>query len=201
MNQSNQLNVVVLGHSWVRDLGRLWENASPPYQVCHGDHTLTIKTYAKPGGTYSDFISDFEGFKPLLLQNPEVIVVLLGSNDIKVDVPLQAVKNQAIDLYKLIKETAPNGKLYTVEIEDRFLWQTNRHGTPDESEYRRLSRHLNRLIKKAPHKDGVLVIRGNILSNERLYKRDKTHLNSFGLRTYAQWLETSIIQYYNKQNN
>ena len=190
---------MVLGHSWVRDLGRLWGSASSPYQVCREHHTLTINTYAKPGSTYLDFISDFGGYLPLIKQNPDVIVLLLGSNDIKVDVPLQTVKNHAVDLYKKIKEAAPNSKLYIVEIEDRFLDQTNRHGTPEEGEYRRLSRHLNRLLKKTPHKDGVLMIRGNFLSDQTLYKRDKTHLTYLGLKTYADWIERSIIQYYNKQ--
>ena len=192
---------MVIGHSWVRDLSRLWRNTFPPFQVCQENHTLTIKTYAKPGGTYLDFISDFEGLKPLLQQNPEVIVLLLGSNDIKVHVPLQSVKNHAVDLYRKIKEVASNSKLYTVEIEERYLEQTNRHGTPEECEYRRLSRHLNRLLKKAPYKDGVLMIRGNILSDKKLYKRDRTHLNNIGLRNYADWLEKSIIHYYDKQQN
>ena len=77
---------------------------------------MTIKTYAKPGGTYLDFISDFEGLKPLLQQNPVVIVLLLGSNDIKVHVPLQSVKNHAIDLYRKIKEVASNSKLYRLQL-------------------------------------------------------------------------------------
>ena len=162
---------------------------------------MFIKTYARPGGTYLDFVSDFEEFEPLLKENPEVVVLLLGSNDIKVHVPLQTVKDHAVNLYSKIKLGAPNSKLYIVEIEDRFLDRTNRHGTPDEGEYRRLSRHLNRLLKKAPHKDGVLVIRGNTLSDESLYKRDKIHLNQFGLKVYANWLERSIIKYYNKQQS
>ena len=65
----------------------------------------------------------------MLQQNPEVIVLLLGSNDIKVHVPLQSVKNHAIDLYRRIKEVVSNSKLYTVEIEERYLKQTNRHGS------------------------------------------------------------------------
>ena len=197
----NHLNVLVIGHSWVRDLSRLWRDNSPSFQVCQENHTLKIKTYAKPGVTYLDFISDFEGLKPLLQKNPEVIVLLLGSNDIKVHVPLQSVKNHAIELYRKIKEVAPNSKLYTIEIEERYLDHTNRHGTPDEDEYRKLSRHLNRHLRKAPYKDGVLMIRGSILSDEKLYKRDKIHLNFMGLKTYADWLERSIINYYENKKN
>ena len=128
------LDILVIGHSWVRDLGRLWASASPSNKVFRENHTLRIKTYAKPGGTYLNFLSDFDGFEPLLKESPEVIVLLLGSNDIKVDVPLQTVKSHAIDLYKKIKEVAPNSKLYTVEIDNRLIVQTNRHGMPNEGE-------------------------------------------------------------------
>ena len=193
------LNVLVIGHSWVRDLDRFWSEGSTPYQVVHEDCSLNIQTYARPGGTYPDLIRHFGDFEPSLSQAPDVVVLLLGSNDIKVHVPISNIRDQAVTLFKKIKEVTPNSKLYIIEIEDRYLDRENRHGTPDKDEYRRLSRYLNKNLRKAPYKDGVLVVRGGLLSNDSLYKRDGIHLNLAGLRAYASWLERSVVQLFGKQ--
>ena len=145
------------------------------------DVSLDIEFSFVGGATFDTFLSD-----PSLLSNvferpPEVLVVVLGGNDIKENVDLLKVRKGCQEFYELCRRHLPNTYIIASQIEPRYLQATNRFGTPKTSEFIKLTNYFNRWLNKQKFKDRVLCIRGpGRLCDPDLF-RDKIHLNDRGL--------------------
>ena len=112
---------------------------------------------------------------------PEILVVFLGGNDIRVNVDLLRVRQDCREFFLLLRRHLPNTFIVASQIEPRYLDSTNRFGTPGASDFIKLSNYFNHWLNKQKFKDRILCIRGSGRLCNPEYFRDKIHLNNKGL--------------------
>ena len=81
------MKIAILGHSYVRDLQQLGYSF-----LIFDDFKVPIEFFSFPGFCYRNFVLNPNLLDNLVHYNPEVTVVFLGGNDIKVNVDLNTVK-------------------------------------------------------------------------------------------------------------
>ena len=182
------MRISIFGHSYVRDLQRL------------GHDTLTINGitahlnfFAYPGFGFKDFLSNHRLFDNLIQGKPNIVVVLLGGNDIKVHVEVSSVKSDCEKFYRLLREKLPNVFIIASQIEFRHNPTVNRHGTPSADVYRRLAISFNKWLSRQPFKDKILLVNGeNKLSDKRYFREDGVHLNIEGLKLFLSLISSCL---------
>lgn len=171
------MKVALFGHSYIRDLARLgFHNIK-----VSDDVVLDLRYFSFPGHTFADFLVDPSKFQEVIQFQPNIIVVYLGGNDIKVDVELQQVYSDCKKFYEYLRSRLPDTYIIASQIEARYGSTVNRHGSPEAAEFSRLANYFNKWLLKQSFKDRLLCIKGpNKLSNSALY-RDTVHLTRQGL--------------------
>lgn len=171
------MRIAIFGHSYVRDLQSLDQ-----YQINLKNTRANLFYFSFPGACFKDFFCKEKRFKDIVSCAPNIVIVLLGGNDIKVTHDLNIVKEDCKTFFLLLKSILPNSKIIASQIEHRHLKYVNKHQSPKEDLYRKLANCYNRWLVRQLFKDKLLIINGfNKLSEETYFKSDGVHLNLKGL--------------------
>ena len=172
------MKVSIFGHSYVRDLSRLGHD----YLII-SDTTIHLDYFSYPGYGFQEFLSNPSLFDNLLQSKPDIVLVILGGNDIKVHVDLSEVKSHCEQFYKLLREKLPNSFIIASQIEVRHLNTVNRHGTPASGLCKKLVVNFNKWLCRQSFKDKILLVNGeNKLYDKSYFREDGVHLNIEGLK-------------------
>lgn len=172
------MEIVIIGHSYVRDLERL-----RVFQICDKNLTLNLNYFYIAGATFQTFLDNFEILNKVFDRKPDIVVVYLGGNDIKINVHIQKVYEDSSRFYSLLRSNLPNSFIIASQIEPRYLTAVNYHFTPPADQFSRLANYYNKWLLKQKFKDRLLVIKGSHkLSETSLYKQDKVHLTNLGIK-------------------
>ena len=189
------MKVTVLGHSYVRDLA----GYSNSILRISDSLIFEIQYIYVPGARFQTFID-----RPHLIQqaaqyNPDIVIVLLGGNDISENVPLTNIREICSKFYSLLNSYLTNKFVISVQVEPRYLTRVNRHGTPAAQEYQRLSGYFNFWLKKQKFKNRLVCVCGpNRLSDPKLYKPDGIHLNQLGISRLFTILKFALVDTANR---
>lgn len=196
------MKVTFFGHSYVRDLKLFCLNRDINKIVTSENVSLDLDFFFVCGATFNTFISDPSLLSQIFDNPPEILVVVLGGNDVKVNVNLLKIRQSCKEFYCLLKRHLPNTFIIASQIEPRYLTTTNRFGTPETSEFIKLTNYFNSWLNKQKFKDRVLCIRGpGRLCNPELF-RDKIHLNNQGLSIFYDIAKKVVVDsYIYKLNN
>ena len=174
------MKVLIFGHSYVRDLSQL------------GNRLVNVKElpvhfsyFSYPGFSFSDFLEKPHLLDCLIQEDPDIVVVVLGGNDLKVNVELVQVRENCENFFKLLREKVPRAYLVASQIETRHCETVNRHGSPSKELFKKLAVNFNKWLNKQTFKDKILIVNGDSkLGNCKYFKGDGVHLNSEGLKLY-----------------
>ena len=173
--------VTFVGHSYVRDFKNYCQTNNTNKLVINSTN-IYLKFVYLPGGCFSHFIRSKRLLDELIETKPDIIVTLLGGNDIKSNIELVKVKEDCTDFFNLLNTNLPNTYIIASQVESRFLLKENRHGTPDLNLFYFLSNNFNNWLRNKKFKNRLLYIRGaGRLCNPAYYKTDKIHLNTIGI--------------------
>ena len=96
-------NIYERFHIWsvMSDLSRLGHN-----NLIISGTTIHLNYFSYPGYGFQEFLSNPSLFDNLLQSKPDIVLVVLGGNDIKVHMDLSEVKSNCEQFYKLLREIA-----------------------------------------------------------------------------------------------
>ena len=178
---------LLIGHSYVRDLKSFIKSHQQQVVKLPNGNGLQLFFSFVSGATYETYLNHPELLDGSVDVNADIIVVVLGGNDIKCDVDLSVVKSNCFHFFKLLKTKFPAAYLIGTQIESRFIESGDRYecfGTPHSEAFSKLSVYYNSWLNKQKFKDRLVCIRGpNKLDNRSLY-RDSVHLNEQGLEIF-----------------
>ena len=178
------MKIVVFGHSYVRDLKLFCLNNNITSVKVSQNNSLELKFSFVSGATFNKFITDTSLLTELFENPPQIVLVILGGNDIRTDTDLTRVREDCKEFYGLLRLHLPDTYIIATQIESRYLVTANKFKTPPSLEFTRLSNYFNHWLNKQKFKDRLLCIRGSgRLCNPSLY-RDGVHLNSKGLTVF-----------------
>ena len=193
------MKVSIIGHSYVRDLKRFVGNQCS--FLCENTD-VNLNFIFIPGATFVTFLERPHILLTLDQQKPDVIIVILGGNDITHYKELKEVKHQCYTFFRDLRERYPTAHLIASQIELRFVKDGDSHkfGTPHFELFNKLSLHYNKWLNKQKFKDALLVIRGHQKLDNASYYRDSVHLNHIGLNRYWNLLKVCITNLCYKLN-
>ena len=191
--------VIIVGHSYVRDLYNQYIYSCLNNLVINSER-VEFKFVYYPGGKFSTFINNKELFNSIIDSSPDIIIVLLGGNDIATDVDLSIIKSDCTKFYSLLRDNFASTYIICAQIESRFLLRENRFKTPAVDKFYFLSNNFNNWLRNKSFKDRLLCIRGpGRLCNPNLYKADKIHLNHLGLNKLFDIIKVVLIDTVNNK--
>ena len=179
--------LALFGHSYVRDLASLGES-----EIFVSGVRFCLNYFSVPGATFSTFASNPVHIENLKIYKPDYIIVVLGGNDLKIDVELSQIYEDCSVFYKNLREICPDSVIIASQIENRFYELDNRFNSPPAKTFDYLRRHFNRFLKNKPFKDFLLQVQGpNRLDKKENY-RDSVHLSHSGLRKYFAIIRSTL---------
>ena len=187
-----KFNVVVFGHSYVRDLSRQGIT-----EFSMADNSFRLDYVSLPGANFCSF-DHTDHFEVVKSKKPDFVVVILGGNDLRVKTDLSKVYADCTRFYNTLRDFLPDSIIIASQIENRFYQDNNRFGCPPGKQFDYLRRHFNRFLKNKKFKDCLLQVQGpNRLDKEENY-RDGVHLSSVGLRKYCVFLRETVFSAYHR---
>ena len=186
--------VTLFGHSYVGDLSRCGKT-----EISVDNIDFSLNYIFVSGATFSTFIDNPSYFDQLKSRSPDFVIVILGGNDIKINIDLAQNYNDCTRFYTLLREKLPNVVIIASQIENRFYSEQNTFGSPPSEKFDYLRRHFNRFLKNKAFKDCLLQVQGpGRLDNKENY-RDEVHLNSLGINKYLEIIENCLLYAYTKR--
>lgn len=183
------MKVLIFGHSYVRDLERLGHTELTIHNIL-----LHFSYLSFPGARFVDFLHNPNFLDKAVSLKPDIILVILGGNDILTDVDLSEVKDNCRNFFHLLRSRLPETFVIASQIEFRHLREVNRHGSPAEDLYRKLANNFNNWLNKQKFKDKILIVNGvGKLSNASLFKLDGVHLNVHGLEVLFDLVVSALF--------
>ena len=158
--------------------------------------TLNISLFS--GASFTTFLKHTNHFESLKAFEPDIVVVILGANDLKASVELSEIYDQCTKFYCLLREFLPKAFIIASQIENRFYSANNRFDSPLAADFDYLRRHFNRFLKNKPFKDCLMQVQGSGRLDSQEYYRDSVHLNHRGLNKYFQFIENTLSFAFNK---
>ena len=187
-------NILLLGHSYVRDLQNVFSSLVYvtkfdflPLLNCHPEFR------AYPGSTFLDW--HVKGYLHQAVSSlgyyPDIIVLILGGNDIRVDRvdfnepnPLHHILKSLRLFFTLLNGFFPFAKIIFQEVEPRYYGDSGRHyKSLPLNQYSKLARVLTRYVRRVKIADGIVSVNSKYtgLLDPSLYKKDGVHLKKVGL--------------------
>ena len=183
------MKISIFGHSYVRDLQQLGNE-----YISLGSERAFLNYFAFPGSSYHTFLLNPNLLSSLIDSAPDVLVVILGGNDLKVNIDLNDVKSDCASLFRLLREKLPNVYIIAAQVEIRHSNRVNRHGSPAADLYRKLAVNFNKWLARQSFKNKLLLVNGkNKLYERSFFREDGVHLNSQGLNLYFDLLKFCIL--------
>ena len=130
--------------------------------------------------------------------NPDVIIAIIGGNDIVNSISTEDLHKNCRDFYTFLRSEFPNSKIVGSQVELRFYNQNNRFNCPPHFEFDLRRKSFNTFLKRLKVKDCILQVQGHERLDDRTLYRDEVHLNSFGLNKYFGIIANTIQFCYNK---
>ena len=161
-----KFNVVVFGHSYVRDLSRQGIT-----EFSMADNSFRLDYVSLPGANFCSF-DHTDHFEVVKSKKPDFVVVILGGNDLRVKTDLSKVYADCTRFYNTLRDFLPDSIIIASQIENRFYQDNNRFGCPPGKQFDYLRRHFNRFLKNKKFKDCLLQVQGpNRLDKGKLQRR------------------------------
>lgn len=173
---SGHYRVTFIGHSYVRDLDERHTELEVRNKM------FTAKYIAVPGGTFRTYLHNLHYFEALKNTRPDIVVVILGGNDLKSEAGLSRNFSECSQFYRILRETVPSAIIIGSQVETRFYKPNNRFGCPTHRTWDALRRQFNRFLHGLPYHDLILELEGHLDSKGDY--RDGIHLSSRGFKTY-----------------
>ena len=171
------MSVAVFGHSYVRDLQQLGYS-----HLVYPNISVPINYFSFPGFGFHNFILNPGLLDNLVSCKPDIVIIFLGGNDIKVNVDINFVKRDCEQFYSILRLRLPKAIFVVSQVVLRHTVSVNRHGTPAFELFRKLANNFNKWVARQKFKDKLLLINGeNKLSNVNFFRSDGVHLNKQGL--------------------
>ena len=168
------MRIAVLGHSQARYL--------------HFD-SYNIKVFYKSGATFGS-IRETTQFQSFLKYNPDLVFLLLGSNDIREQSTINSIISNYTELKEeILGQIQVKEGIYLLDIERRTL--SNKY--IDKETFRKIRNSLIKNIKKIDKKY-FLPYRPVSGLLESDIGPDGTHVNSKGARKIAETIEEKITE-------
>ena len=184
------MKVVLLGHSYVRDLGRLSESTLE----VNSSVKLEISYSAFPGAKFSHFLENLDRLQDLFHAQPEFVVVILGGNDFDNNSPLSEICDRARAFYHILRSNLPRSKIFAAQVECRFYRPNNRFECPEAAQYKKITSYFNKFLKKLSYIDNLICVLGpNRLSNKSLFKTDGVHLTLAGVQKLWDIIRSFLV--------
>ena len=182
------MKVLIFGHSYVRDLERLGHK-----EITVNNISLQLAYLSFPGFRFVDLLQNPELLDKAISLDPDIIIVILGGNDIRTDIDLSEVRDNCRNFFTLLRSRLPGVFIIASQIEFRHLREVNRHGTPAEDLFRKLANSFNNWLNKQKFKDKILIVNGvGKLSDVSLFKADGVHLNIHGLKVLFELIVSAL---------
>ena len=182
------MKVLILGHSYVRDLERLGNR-----EITVNNILVHLSYLSFPGFRFVDFLQSPKLLDKAISLFPDIILVILGGNDIRTDVDLSVVKDNCRDFFALLCSKFSGSFIIASQIEFRHLKKVNRHSSPAEDLFRKLANSFNNWLNKQKFKDKILIVNGvGKLSDASLFKADGVHLNIHGLEILFELIVSAL---------
>lgn len=106
------MKVCVFGHSYVRDIATLGNNS-----VKIGNTNLDITYLPFPGATFSTFLNHKHLLRNLVNLDPEIVLVILGGNDIFNNIDTANLHKLCRLFYNLLRSLLPSSKIIASHLE------------------------------------------------------------------------------------
>ena len=191
------MKVVLFGHSYVRDLGKLSESTLK----VNPTETLGISYSAFPGAKFSHFLGNPDRLQDLFDAQPDFVIVILGGNDFDNNTPLSEVCDRARAFYHLLRSNLPKTKIFATQVECRFYRPNNRFACPEAEQYKKITSYLNKFLKKLSYVDNLICVLGpNRLSNKALFKTDGVHLTLVGVQKLWDIIKSFLVHKLSEQD-
>ena len=188
--------VTVIGHSHVRDLRFFSEVNHNDEIVLPNGNIIQLEFCFISGATFLTFLENSEVLDTFAESNPDIVLIILGGNDLKKDVELVGIKKKCRTFYSLIKSKFPNSYIICTQIESRFIEPGDKYekfGSPYSEHFSKISVYFNKWLNNQKFKDRLLCIRGPNRMDNKLYYRDSVHFNIDGLTKYFHFLSSVLI--------
>ena len=188
------MKLSIVGHSYVKDLFKLGNTNL----VINQNLNFDIHYHFQGGATFDTYLSNPAYLTEISNFLPDVIIIILGGNDIVKHVPNSEIYQKCRELFALIKETLPECLIIASEIEKRFYTTENRWNSPLAKEFHFRSRDFNNFLKRNKQKHCILQISGPHRLGDQTNYRDNVHLNSVGLNKLFYYITQTVQFCYNK---
>ena len=154
---------------------------------------ITSKYIGVSGGTFKTFLNNPSYFKKLKETSPDIVVAILGGNDIKDEATLDRNFKECLSFYKTLRQTVPNAYILASQVETRYCRPNNRHGCPTHPIFDDLRRRFNKFLEDLKYHDFVLEIEGDEHLDGRENYRDGVHLSNKGFEKYLDIIQCSLL--------
>lgn len=185
-----KLKVLLLGHSYVRDLEGLGHNAYTVEGV-----TFELQYMHISGGTFESFIDGGDLLRQAFSFCPDIVIVILGGNDLTNAVTNEEFYQRCRTFYVKLKAGMPGAFIIHAQIELRFYKSGNRWNAPVINDYKKRRVTLNNFLKRVKCSNAIMMIGGPNRMDCKAYYRDGVHLNRVGLVKYFDILK-GTLQYH-----
>ena len=190
----SQLNVTLVGHSYVRRL-RDYRR-----YVLHCQNELVVdqvkvglKYVFRGGRDYYFFNRSRRHKRQILRGNPDVILVVLGGNAVANSKPIPEATQEMRVFIQWLREMMPHVIIIVAEVEQRYSWNPLLpRGYTGES-FRERRNAFNKAILRVQMKDCTMRI-ANCLCQRNYYDRKGVHLSQLGNDFYWQLIH-NVLKY------
>ena len=183
------VRVGILGHSYTPDLASLGVTEG---QI-DSETVLELRYFAKPGSCFDYWIDFPNELHDCIHYSPHIVFISLGGNSIKENIRVKSLKEKADILFSIIRNNLPDCKIIPIQVECRYLIETNRFGNPPYPRYKQIRNKLNKALQQSKKRDFICCIAGpNRLDSRKYFQSDGVHLTKIGLKKYFNYILRTI---------
>ena len=139
------MKLLILGHSYVRDLSSLGI-----FNFSHDQTNIEVKYSSFPGANYGYFLKNPSIISETVSYKPDIVIVILGGNSILRDLTKYELFHQCRSFYQILRKELPSSIIVPAQIETRFYKLGNKYGALTGEKYRLRRNELNKVFSKNP---------------------------------------------------
>ena len=196
MNNSKELSVLFIGHSYVRR-ARLYRQRKnlPVDNIQIEGINLKFKYFWRGASNYQHF-NDIPYIKKFLItQSPDIIIIALAGNAVSSpsSYTMPKAQDEMRKFHRWLTSTFPNAKILPIEAEPRFNSHEELTITHDPlvESYHSRRKCMNHAIDRMKGKHGMIRVY-TLLNDRSLFERDLVHLNKDGYKIYWELITNCL---------
>lgn len=187
------VRLFILGHSYVRDLEDKIKIRS--FDLCN--YKVVIQYFPLPGATFHRFIQRSDWKQHLLNFKADIVLVVLGGNDISKEISNSEIQGKFKELCQILHNLPRRLIILFSEIEKRRLPdQTHSHLNRFDIPYldwTKRRRALNNYFNNSKLCHSLVRVAGKgRLDHPNCYKPDGVHLTKASLEKYLNFIRCTI---------